>query len=186
MPNRFTRGQGFFGRVYVAAQGLYIAAVQVLASAAEINRVCYVAGRIVNCTASSLTLDEATHEGKTVTLNRAAGIAVRLPASTGGGAKYRLFVGTTFTGASTIKVNATPGTDIMLGVALLFADGGDTTLGFATAVDSDTVDLLGTGNSTGGIKGAVYEFEDQAAGVWAVRLVSDAAGTEATPFSATV
>ena len=139
----------------------------------------------VNVTAATVTLG-STHVGRMTTLNRAAGIAVTLPAATGTGDEYTLHVGTTFTGASTVKVNATPGTDVMQGTAELFADAGDTVVGFATGATADTIDLLGTGNSTGGIFGATIVLVDSASGIWSVRYVSDAAGTEATPFSATV
>lgn len=138
----------------------------------------------VNCTASALTLDKATHAGRVVTLNRAAGIAVTLPAATGSGDVYTLFVGTTFTGASTVKVaNAS---DSMLGTAVLFADGGATVVGFAAAANDDTIDMLGTSNSTGGLVGEWITLTDVAANLWGVQIVSDAGGTEATPFSATV
>lgn len=144
----------------------------------------------VNVAAANVSLTAAAHGNRTVTLNRAAGIAVTLPAASGSGVKFTLVVGTTFTGASTIKVASA--TDYMVGTGLLFQDAGDTTVGFATAntgtvaTESDTVDLLGSANTTGGIKGAVYEFIDIASAQWLVRLVSDAAGTEATPFSVTV
>lgn len=138
--------------------------------------------RITNVTAATLAVTEADHEGQTITLNRAGGIAVTLPAATGGGAKYRFVVGTTFTGAATIKVaNAN---DVMTGTATLLADGGDTVVAFATGATADTVTLDGT--TTGGIKGASVELEDIAANLWHVRYISDASGTEATPFSATV
>lgn len=143
----------------------------------------------VAVTSSTVTLGP-THVGRTVYLNRAAGIAVTLPAATGTGAKYRLVVGATFTGAASIAVAS--GTDYMVGTATLFADGGDTVVGFATAntgtvaTESDTISMFGTGNANGGIKGATYELEDVASAVWAVRVVSDAGGTEASPFSAAV
>lgn len=139
----------------------------------------------VDVTGATVTLG-TTHVGRLVTLNRAAGIAVTLPAATGTGSVYTLHVGTTFTGASTVKVNATPGTDVMQGTAALFADGGDTVVGFATAATADTIDMLGTANSTGGIFGERIDLIDSASGIWSVRIVSDAGGTEATPFSATV
>ena len=138
---------------------------------------------VVNVTGSTLTVDPAVHDGSIVTLNRAAGIAVTLPAATGSGARYRFVVGTTFTSAATIKVT---GNDIMKGTATLYADGGDTVVGFGTAADSDTIDLLGIANSVGGIVGEDIELIDIAADTWFVRIVSDAGGTEATPFSATV
>ena len=65
-------------------------------------------------------------------------------------------------------------------------------MGFATAnsgtvaTESDTITLFVASNTTGGIKGAVIELEDVASAVWQVSYVSDAGGTEATPFSAAV
>lgn len=138
--------------------------------------------RVIDVTGSSVTLTQATHDKAIITLNRAAGVAVTLPAATGSGAHFRIVVGTTFTGAATIKV---VGDDIMKGTAVLFADGGDTVVGFATAADSDTV-TLAADNSTGGIAGAEIELIDIKADTWFVKMVSDAAATEATPFSATV
>lgn len=144
---------------------------------------------VTNVTGSSVTVT-AAYAGRTITLNRAAGIAVTLPAATGTGNIYRFVVGTTFTGDATIKVASA--TDYMIGVGTLYADAGDTVLGFATAntgtvgTESDTVDLFDTGNVTGGIKGAYVELTDIGTAQWAVRYVSDAAGTEATPFKVTV
>lgn len=137
----------------------------------------------INVTASTVTLGR-THVGRVVTLNRAGGIAVTLPAATGSGDTYTLQVGTTFTSAATVKV--ANGTDVMQGTAVLFADGGDTVVGFATAATSDTIDMLGTSNSTGGIVGETIVLIDVGSGLWSVRVTSDAGGTEATPFSATV
>lgn len=154
----------------------------VLATAAEINRACDNSTRIVDVTGSSLAVTQAAHDGKVITLNRAAGIAVTLPAATGSGMKLKFVVGTTFTGAATIKVT---GDDIMKGTAILFADGGDTVVAFATAADSDTI-TLAADSTTGGIAGAHIDLIDIAADTWFVSMVSDAAGSEATPFSATV
>ena len=134
---------------------------------------------------TTLALTQATHANRVVYVTDVAA-DYRLPAATGTGDKYTIALGATQTGASTIKVNATPGTDIMQGTAVLFADGGDTVVGFATGATADTVDLLGTTNGVGGLFGALYEFWDVATGVWFVRIVSDAANTEVTPFSATV
>lgn len=145
---------------------------------------------IVNVTASTLAVTALAHAGRTVTLNRAGGIAVTLPAATGSGDSYKFIVGTTFTGAASIAVAS--GTDYMIGTATLFADSGDTVVGFATAnsgtvaTESDTISMFGTGNAQGGIKGAIYELVDIASAVWSVRIVSDAGGTEASPFSAAV
>ena len=151
------------------------------ATAAEINRAAAVSGRIVNATAATLAVDEATHEGKIVTLNRAGGIAVTLPAATGGGARYRFLIRTTFTSSATIKVT---GNDIMQGYALMAQDGGATSVMFETAVDTDTITFSGT--DTGGYIGTEIELIDMAADTWFVRVVGAATGSEVTPFSATV
>lgn len=136
----------------------------------------------VNATAATLTITQAAHAGRTVTLNRAGGVAVTLPAASGTGSVYNFVVGTTFTTAGTIKVaNAS---DTMAGTAILFADAGDTVVGFATAATSDTITMDGT--TTGGIKGAHVTVTDVATNLFHVYYVSDASGTEATPFSATV
>lgn len=140
------------------------------------------AGRIANVTASSITVTEEEHEGLTVTLNRAAGIAATLPAATGGGGRYTFIVGTTISSNSTtIKV---VGNDIMVGFALLAQDGGDTSVMFETAADSDTITF--NGSTTGGVAGAIVELVDIAADTWHVQVRGAATGTEATPFSATV
>jgi hypothetical protein len=135
---------------------------------------------VVAVTSSTVTLG-ATHVGRTVVLNRATGIAVTLPAATGTGSIYKLWVKTTFTGASTVKTAAT--TEAMNGTAILFADGGATVVGFNTTATDNTIDLLGTSNSTGGIFGATILLQDIETGLWSVEYVSDAGGTEATPFS---
>jgi len=135
-------------------------------------------------TASTKTLNRDEHAGRLIILNRAAGIAVTLPAATGTGDVYPFHVLAAFTGAASIKVASA--SDEMQGNAVLFADGGATVVGFAAADNDDTIDMFGTANSTGGLLGAYYELQDIASGYWRVSIVSDAGGTEATPFSATV
>lgn len=136
----------------------------------------------VNVTAATLAVTAAAHGGRTVTLNRAAGVAVTLPAASGTGNKYRFFVGTTITSVGIVI--SVVGNDVMSGFAHVAQDGGDTAVAFETASDSDTITLNGT--TTGGIKGDVVELEDVAADLWSVLVRSSATGTEATPFSAAV
>lgn len=132
---------------------------------------------------TSLTLTQALHAGKVVYVTDVASAYV-LPAATGSGDTYTIILGATQTGAGTIKVASSA--DTMIGNATLYQDGGATVNGFAAAAGDDTVDLLGTANSTGGMLGAIYQFRDVASTLWHVNIVSDAGGTEATPFSATV
>lgn len=137
----------------------------------------------VDTTASTLTVTPATNAGKVNTLSRAAGIAVTLPAATGTGNKYPFFVAVTVTSNST-TIKVANSTDIMAGVALQAADGGSTLNAWETGASDDTITFNGT--TTGGIKGDFVELTDVAAGIWLVKLVGSATGTEATPFSATV
>lgn len=155
------------------------------ATAAEITRAADMSARIVDCTASSLAVTEALHDGKVITLNRAAGIAVTLPVPAAG-MWFRFIVQTTFTGAASIK--STAGTQIMIGHALMGNDSDNTTVLFQALAAStyDTIDLFGTANSTGGIAGQTIEIIGLSTTVWHVKIVGDAAGTEATPFQDTV
>lgn len=139
--------------------------------------------RVANITAA-MTLNETAHEGKLLTVNSAAGIAIVLPASTGQGARYRLFIGTTVTSsATTIKVaNAS---DIMIGTSITNADDTASTAKiWKTGSTDDTISLNGT--TTGGVKGDYIEIEDSAVNTWRVSIIGVATDTEATPFSATV
>lgn len=157
----------------------------VLATAAEINRAVDVSTRIVNATGPTLVVTEEDHDGKTIVLDRAAGIAVTLPAASAG-LRFRFIVKTTFTGAASIK--SVSGADIMIGYALMSNDSDNSVVRWpvVAADTADTIDLLGTSNSTGGLAGQEITIEGLAANLWFVKIVGDAAGTEATPFTNTV
>jgi len=134
-----------------------------------------------SATAATLTVD-STYAGKVTPLNRAAGIAVTLPAAVGSGAEYRFYIGTTITSNSTtIKV---VGNDVMTGTAIVANDTDASASIFETAADSDTITF--NGSTTGGIRGALVELVDVATDTWWVRITGAATGAEATPFSATV
>lgn len=180
MPNTLTKGQARAGKFL--ADNLSIGGTAIDATADEINRACDVSARIVDATASTLAVTAALHDSKIVTLNRAAGIAVTLPAATGSGTKLHFIVGTTVTSnTSTIKVT---GNDTMVGSAIVAQDGGDTNVMFEAGGTDDTITF--DGSTTGGIKGDSVELIDVATDLWWVRVVGSATGTEATPFSATV
>lgn len=156
-----------------------------LATVTELNRVASVAARVVNVTASTIALTEDDHDGKIITLNLAAGIAVTLPAAKAG-LRFRLIVGTTFTGAASIK--SATGADVMIGHALMGNNSDNTVVDWQAVAGStlDTIDLFGTANSTGGMAGQEIIIEGLAANLWFVTMRGDAAGTEATPFANTV
>lgn len=167
----------------VATDDITLGGVAILATAAEINRAADVSARVVDCTASTLAVTVADHDGKTVTLNRAAGITATLPAASGSGAKFKFVVGTSVTSNADI-IKVANSSDVMCGSSLLMQDGGDTVVGFAAGSTADTITM--DGSTTGGLKGALVIIEDIAANLFHVHMVSDASGTEATPFSATV
>lgn len=156
------------------SRGAYVTGAQVRA---------FANGGLVAATAATLTVTAATHGGRIVTLDRAAGIAVTLPVATGSGTRYCFVLVTTVTSNSTtIKVPDASGT--MTGNAIVLQDGGDTMVGFEAGATTDTVTWNGT--TTGGIRGDTVELIDIAANLWLVRVVQSATGTEATPFAATV
>lgn len=156
-----------------------------LATADELNRAADVSTRIVNVTTATLTVTELDHDGKTMVLDRAAGIAVTLPAAAPG-LKFRFIVKTDFAGASTIKSVA--GADIMIGHALMGNNTDNSVVDWPSVAAStnDTIDLFGTANSTGGLAGQEITIEGLATNLWYVSIRGDAAGAEATPFANTV
>lgn len=152
-------------------------------TAKALRRLLNIDNPLVTTTTSTLTATARLHAGRTVNLNRAAGITVTLPAASGTGNVYRFILGTAVTSNSTI-IKVANATDVMAGSAILLQDGGDTMVGFETAASSDTITFNGT--TTGGLAGASVEIIDIASGLFAVHVRSAATGTEATPFSATV
>lgn len=154
-------------------------------SAAELSRVADVSTRVVDCTASTLAVTEADHDGRTIVLDRPAGIAVTLPVASAG-LRFRFVVKTDFTGAATIK--SVSGADIMIGHALMGNNTDNAVVDWQSVAAStnDTIDMFGTANSTGGLAGQVVTIEGLAANRWLVEIRGDAAGTEATPFANTV
>lgn len=139
------------------------------------------AERVKTITASE-TLTHAD-DGKTIVFNIASGATITLPAAKGTGWKAKFVVHTSITSNAAV-IQVANATDVMTGTAILFADAGDTTVSFNTASTSDTITMDGT--TRGGLAGAHVTVEDIASGIFHVSVVSDASGTEATPFSAAV
>ena len=133
---------------------------------------------IVTVTDATVTITDDAHVGQRVILNRAAGVTATLPAATGSDNRYEFILLVDASGNQIVQVaNAS---DTMMGMAYIGADGET----FYTADTSDTITLNGT--TTGGEKGARIICDDVAANLWAVVVMSEASGTEATPFSAAV
>jgi hypothetical protein len=140
-------------------------------------------GSLVTLDSATATATAADHAGRTLLLDRAAGVTVTLPAATGTGNTYKFFVATTVTSNAYI-VQVANATDTMAGMAIVANDGGNTASIFETVAASDTITM--NGSTTGGILGATIEVQDVASGVWATTVRTAATGSEATPFSAAV
>lgn len=133
---------------------------------------------------ATLALNASTHGGGvTVVASRAAGITMTLPKALGHGTEFDIFVGTTIT-SNNLIIQTADGVDILSGVCLMGQDGGDTSVVFETAADSDTITM--NGSTKGGIKGDRIKIKGVQAGVWAVQVIASGTGTEVTPFSAAV
>jgi hypothetical protein len=152
------------------------------ATAAEINRTCKNSTRPVAAGAASLTVTQALHDGKTILLDQATGVAVTLPAMTGSGAKYRFALTVNTSGGSQV-ITATGahlfgslaiGDDT--GVGTLFTNRLANSAGGSTTITLD-------GSTKGGRKGDWLEIHDVATGIGMVRGQLNASGTEATPFA---
>lgn len=137
----------------------------------------------INVTSATLTLTKEAHSGTVITVNRAAGSTLTLPASAGDGSIFEIFVGTTIT-SNALIVQVANSSDIMSGVAWQAADGGSTSNAWETGASDDTITM--DGSTKGGIKGDRIILKDVSANVWAVSIFGAASGTEATPFSAAV
>ena len=132
---------------------------------------------LTTVTDATVTIAKGPHLGMPIVLNRAAGCTATLPAATGSGNTYNFIGAIDATGNQIIQVT---GDDTMAGVAYLGNDSAGASC-FYTAAATDTITLNGT--TKGGKKGWRVTCTDTAADTWSVMVMSEASGTEATPFS---
>lgn len=138
----------------------------------------YMANGVVRTiTAATATLTDF-EAGGLVVVNRAAGCTITLPDATGSG--YRYLITTIADQTGDLVIQAPDASNVMQGVAMTDMTG----VVWPTADATDTITLNGT--TSGGLKGARVELIDVAADTWHVFVVSEASGTEVTPFSAAV
>lgn len=135
---------------------------------------------VVEVTATSLSITAAGYAGQTIVSNLAAAQTFTLPAATGSGNIYKVFVKTTKTGNLVIKVASA--SDIIQGAVAVTTDAAGVVI--PTAATSDTITM--NGSTTGGLAGSWVELQDVASGVWRVGGFLNSSGAEATPFSAAV
>ncbi len=158
--------------------------VQLTADIGKLNAIGGGVSNVVVCNAASLVLTQALHAGRTIVQTLATGTAFTLPAATGTGDKYKIFIKTTMSGGSTTVSTASLDVDVF-GTSLhatWYTDDGDTIPAFFTSTATmNTITL--NGSTTGGISGCVVELQDVAAALWAGTVIGDTTGAEATPFS---
>lgn len=130
---------------------------------------------------ASTTLAKDTHAGTVVNVSAAAGLTLTLPASTGKGDVYEVFVLTTVTSNGYI-IKVANATDIFAGALGVSTDAAGVTILAGTTDDTITMN----GSTTGGLIGSNIRIKDVSAGFWQVSGFLVSTGAEATPFSATV
>lgn len=155
----------------------------ILATTAELNRAADVSTRMI-AASGTLAMTELAHDGKIIKLDTAAGSVVTLPASTGGGAVYRFVVTVTATSNSHV-IKVANATDEMRGFVIQDADEATAPNTWWAADNDDTITLNRT--TTGlAAQGEYFVVIDALLNHFMVQGYSQASGTEATPFSATV
>lgn len=173
-----------FSGLELECDSIEIGGTAVTATAAEINAACDVSARFV-AAGGTLTVTQASHDGKIIKLDTAAGSVCTLPAATGSGAVYTFMVTTLATSNSHIVKVADAATTIDGMAWLVDTDTAGTTTGFATAATSDTITL--NRSTTGSVTlGEKIIVTDTAANQFSVLCFLSNTGNGATPFSATV
>lgn len=137
---------------------------------------------IINHTAATLATP-ASYAEKIITLNRATGVAVTLPAATGTGDLYEFYIGTTQSGGSTTFTKATGTSDTFVGQIETATTTGATTNGFCEALGGADVTITLNGTTTGGVAGSSIKFRDIASGKWKVEGFLIGSGSLATSVS---
>lgn len=132
-------------------------------------------------TTAALSLTRNSHAGAVVVLDNATGKTITLPASSGKGDVYTVYIKTTVSSGNHV-IQVANSTDVMNGGVSLSTDiGGTNMLASAT---SDTITM--NGSTTGGLAGSWVRFTDAVSGFWMVEGFLVTTGTEETPWSAAV
>lgn len=144
-------------------------------------RAKYLNSKPASVTSSTVTLGDK-HSGGTVLLNRAAGVAVTLPAASGTGQRFKVLVGTA-SNANTIRVT---GNDTFVG-GIMIQNDGDSSAATADAYTPAAANnrISPTTAGGGGAVGDWMEFHDVAADKWQVFGYFSGVGDPVTPFSTT-
>lgn len=138
-------------------------------------------GAGVTSYAATDTLTQKANAGRVALMSVATGMTLTLPAATGTGDVYTIFVATTVTSNSYI-INAASAADTFNGGVSISTDIAGVTMLTAAATDTITMN----GSTTGGLIGSWVRLTDVASGLWMLEGFLKSTGSEATPFSAAV
>ena len=135
-------------------------------------------------TSSTIEMSEDVCSEKVMVLDRAAGMTITLPASSGKGAKYIFVVKTTVT-SNNIIIKVANTSDSFLGRAIASSDNATTTNNIWNVSSGDDTLTL-NGSTKGGYAGDHIEVIDLGGNLFSIQAHLKQTATEATPFSATV
>ena len=129
----------------------------------------------------STTLSRNVHSNTIVSLASETGRTLTLPASSGKGDVYTIFIKTTVSSGSAV-VQVANSTDVIQGALHLTTDIAGTSM--PTSGTTDTITM--NGSTTGGVIGSWLRLTDVSSGFWMLEGGLVCTGAEATPFSAAV
>jgi hypothetical protein len=133
---------------------------------------------VVNTTATLLTWTAAANANKVLVVDSTSPIAITLPAATGTGNSYEIYIDTAATATGHTILAA--GSDKMAGLSWVSTTASNNADAFKTAT-ATAITLNGT--TQGGVPGDRISLRDMKASVWSVQMWVAATGTYATPFS---
>lgn len=164
---------------------------EVTATAAEINDACdKSAAAVVSVTAATLSLTQALHAGKVITLDKVDGIDLTLPEATGSGDVYFIVLGTALTSDTiTITTADTTNADFVGQVTAVDLDAATAPTVYQSlqASGNDVITMNRTTQGGLNIGADWYRLTDIKADVWHVEgnFLVPAGSNPATPFSST-
>jgi hypothetical protein len=138
----------------------------------------------ISVTSSTFTLTK-DHAGTLIILDRASGVGITLPASTGSGLTYSFLVGTAITSLTSF-IKVANSTDVFIGNLATHNATGAVGASFGEAATGADDTLTMNGGTTGGLKGSYIELTDISPGFWLLDGNLIGSGAFASCLSSTV
>jgi len=130
---------------------------------------------------AATTLSRNVHSGAVTVLDSTTGRIITLPASTGDGDVYTVYIKSTVSSGSHV-IQVANSTDVMNGGVSMSTDIGGVT--FLAGATDDTITM--NGSTTGGLAGSWVRLTDVVAGFWMLEGFLVCTGTETDGLSAAV